>query len=161
MLEALRRNITWRAIPFAGIAAGTVYLIVSALALPLFYGVDGSLIFRYSASLVMGSRILTDHSFVYVLVGLVVHYALSIFFALVIAIVIHRWGLAVGIIGGAILGLAIYSIDLYFMTRVFDWFFAINNPALVIAHILFGAIAGGVYESFDHYDMPLVGERAS
>jgi hypothetical protein len=78
---------------------------------------------------------------------------------LVIAIVVHRWGLIVGIVGGAILGLAIYGINLYAMTTFFTWFFALNNRVLLLSHILFGAVAGGVYELFDHYDLPLVTEE--
>jgi hypothetical protein len=94
-----------------------------------------------------------------VVVGVIVHYALSILFALVIALVIHRGGLWFGIIGGAILGLAIYSINLYTMTVFFEWFFAIHNTALLISHIVFGAVAGGVYEMFDHFDLPISQER--
>jgi hypothetical protein len=69
-----------------------------------------------------------------------------------IAVVIHRWGLLVGIIGGGIMGIAIYLLNLYFFTVLFEWFFAINSSVLLLSHILFGATAGGVYELFDQYD---------
>ena len=82
----------------------------------------------------------------------------SIICALVIAIVIHRWGLGVGIVGGAILGLAIYGINMYSLTYFFDWFFAIKSNVFLFSHVLFGATAGGVYELFDHYDLPLIEE---
>jgi hypothetical protein len=100
----------------------------------------------------MGSTVIADGGAPAVMVGGLVHYALSILFALVIAIVIHRWGLLVGIIGGGVLGLAIYLINLYTMTLWFEWFFAIDSSVLLLSHILFGATAGGVYELFDHYD---------
>jgi uncharacterized membrane protein YagU involved in acid resistance len=89
------------------------------------------------------------------IVGIIVHYVLSLLFALLIAIVIHRWGLWVGIIGGAIMGLAIYAIDFYTMTAFFPWFFAINNVILLVGHVVYGAVTGGIYETFDHYDLPL------
>ena len=36
---------------------------------------------------------------------------------------------------------------------------AINNVLLVASHVLFGAVAGGIYELYDHYDVPLIKER--
>lgn len=161
MLDALRRNVMWRAIPFAGLAAGTVHLLTNVILMPLIYDLDPTLLLRYFASLVLGSNILTDHQSLYLIIGIVVHYVLSILFTLVIAIVVHRWGLLVGIVGGAILGVAIYLINLYALTAVFQWFYAINNTALLISHVLFGAVAGGVYELLDRYDEPLVKERAA
>ena len=47
------------------------------------------------------------------------------------------------------------------MTRIFDWFFTLNNPVLVLSHVVFGAVAGGVYEAFDHYDEPLGGQEVA
>ncbi|HEX2619864.1 MAG TPA: hypothetical protein VHL11_06950 [Phototrophicaceae bacterium] len=157
-MQDLQKHMTWKAIPFAGLAGGTVFLLVNLVLTPLLLQLDSLLILRYFASLVMGSAVLTDTtSTTAALVGVLVNYALSIVFALVIALVIHRWGLLVGIIGGAILGLCIYAIDLYTMTRFFEWFFAINSPVLLISHVLYGAVVGAVYESFDHYDVPVRG----
>ncbi|MBC8171530.1 MAG: hypothetical protein H7X77_07645, partial [Anaerolineae bacterium] len=116
MIQSIQRNVTWRAIPIAGLVAGTVFLLVNVLLMPVVYQINGLLVVRYIASLVMGSSVLDSTDTGTLVVGLIVHYALSMLFTLVIAIVIHRWGLVVGIIGGALLGLAIYSINLYTMT---------------------------------------------
>lgn len=155
MIQSIRRNVTWRAIPVAALAAGTVHLLINVIFTPLLLQVNPLLILRYMGSLVLGEGVLTTNSVVPIIVGVIVHYALSFVFTLVIAIVIHRWGLLVGIVGGAILGLAFYGINLYTMTLLFSWFFAINSAVLLVSHILFGAVAGGVYEMLDHYDMPL------
>jgi hypothetical protein len=156
----MRENITWSAVWIAGFVGGTVFLVTSILFTPLLLGVESGLVLRYFASLVMGEAVVngdvtTTSSLI---VGVIVHYALSMLFALVIAIVVHRWGLLVGIIGGALLGLAIYGINLYTMTLLFPWFFAINNSVLLVSHVLFGALVGGVYEMFDHYDQPFKNE---
>jgi hypothetical protein len=159
MLLALRRNVTWRAIPFAGLAAGTAHLLVNILLTPLMLDLRPVLPVRYMGSLVLGDRALTDSGVGPLIVGIVVHFVLSILFALLIAIVVHRWGLLVGIVGGAVLGLAIYAINYYSMTLLFDWMFAINSPVQVIAHLVFGAVAGGVYETYDHFDLPVAKEN--
>jgi hypothetical protein len=155
MLHAIRRNVTWRAIPFAGLAAGTAHLLVNLILTPVMLDVQPGVPLRYMGSLVLGEGALTEPGILPLAVGVVVHYVLSILFALLIAIVVHRWGLLVGIVGGALLGLAIYAINFYTMTLFFDWMFAINSSVAVIAHLVFGAVAGGVYETYDHFDLPL------
>ncbi len=108
----LRKNLLWRAIPVAGLAGGAAFLAVGAVLTPLLLQVNGFIVLRYSAALVMGDKALMNPNAVVVLVGLLVHAALSILFALLIAIIIHRWGLRVGVIGGALLGAALYGINL-------------------------------------------------
>lgn len=157
MLDALRRNVRWRAIPVAGVAAGTAFLLCNAILMPLVLQVSPLLILRYMGSLVMGSQVVNQTDTLPLVVGLLVHFVISILLTLVISVVIHRWGLAVGIIGGAILGLALYAINLYTFTLFFPWFFAINSLVLLLSHVLFGAVAGGVYETFDDYDLPITG----
>lgn len=156
MLEAIQRNVAWRAIPFAGLIAGTVFLLINLILSPLLLQIDPTIILRYFASLVMGPSALVSDNASFLLVGILTHYALSILFTFVISIVIHKWGLGVGIVGGAILGLSIYGINLYTGTLIFEWFYAIDSPLLIVSHIIFGAVAGGVYEMLDHYDEPLM-----
>lgn len=157
MLESIQKNVTWRAIPIAGVSAGTIFLLVNFVLTPLLLEVDPAIILRYMASLILGSDVLMEsNSAEIIIAGLGVHYGISLIGAFVIAIVIHRWGLLVGIVIGAILGLAIYGINLYTLTFFFDmdWFIAINSLVFMISHVAFGATAGGVYELFDHYDVP-------
>ena len=157
MLQSIQRNVTWRAIPFAGLAAGTAHLLVNLVLTPLMLDLQPDLILRYMGSLALGQGVLmeTDNTVVPVVVGLIVHFTLSILYTLLIAIVIHRWGLIVGILGGALLGLCIYLINYYTMTTFVNWMFAIDSPVMIIAHLIFGAVAGGVYETYDHFDLPI------
>ena len=160
MLEAIQRNVTWRAIPVAGIVAGTVFLLINMIFNPILYEIDAFFILQYFGSLVLGTDALLESSMTVLIVGAIVHYLLSILFTLVISIVIHRWGLLIGIIGGGLLGLALYAINFYTMTVFFEWMFAINNTLIVISHIAFGAVAGGIYEAMDTYDEDLVEVKA-
>jgi hypothetical protein len=154
-MEAIRSNVTWRAIPFAGLAAGTAHLLALLILSPLMLDIQPVLPLRYMGSLVLGQGVLMDANVATLAVGLLVHYILSIFFTLIIAIVVHRWGLAVGILGGALLGLCIYAINFYTMTILFKWMFAMHSTVSVIAHLIFGAVAGGIYETYDHFDLPI------
>lgn len=156
MIEAIQKNVTWRAIPLAGIVGGTVLLIVNFILSPLIYEVSGWILLRYNAGLLLGSDAVTSTRTDVLVIGALVHYAFSIIFSVIIAIVIHRWGLAVGIIGGAILGLALYGINLYTMTAFAEWFFAIHSTVFALSHALYGATVGGIYETFDHFDVDYV-----
>lgn len=157
MQAALRdlARIDTRATLIAALVGGTVFLLVNVILTPIELEVDATLILRYIAALVMGSDVLTEDQTYTLFVGVALHYLLSLLFTIVIAVVVHRWGLLVGVVGGAILGLALYGINLYTMTAFFEWFFAINSNVLLLSHVLFGATVGGVYELFDHYDIAL------
>ena len=154
-MNSLLRHVTWRAVLVSGLVAGTLFLLTDLVFAPLVTKTNATVTLRYFAALVMGSKVLTQSGTGILAVGVVVHYILSLVFALVIALVVHRWGMLVGIVGGAILGVAIYGINLYTLTVFFPWFFAINSTVILLCHAIFGAVAGGVYEMFDHYDLPL------
>lgn len=157
MWQSIQKNMSWRAIPIAGFVAGTVFLVMNLALMPILMDVDAEIILRYMASLVLGSDVLIEESSTAMIVtGIAVHYSLSLLTTFIIAIVIHRWGLLIGIGIGSLLGLAIYGINFYALTFLFDleWFLAINNLLFMLSHVLFGAVAGGVYELFDHYDVP-------
>jgi len=154
-MNSILRHVTWRAVLISGLVAGTLFLLADVVLAPAILKVDAGLTLKYFAALVLGSKVLTQSGATILITGVIVHYVLSLVFALVIAIVVHRWGMVVGIIGGAILGVAIYGINLYTVTLLFPWFFAINSTVILLCHAIFGAVAGGVYEMFDHYDLPI------
>lgn len=150
--SSVQKNMTWKAVPIATFLAGTIFLIIHLVVSASAFEIEPALLLRYYASLILGNEVLLETGSGAVVVGIIVHYLLSFFFTLLVAIVVHRWGLLVGIIGGAILGLAVYGLNLYLFTVLFEWFFAIDSYALLLSHIAFGATAGGIYELFDHYD---------
>lgn len=161
MQNTILRNISLKAVVLAWLAGATVFLAANLILMPLALDINAGVILRYTASLVMGRDVLVEDSSAPLIIGALVHYALSLAFTLIIVVVIFRWGLLIGIVAGAILGLAIYGINLYFMTLIFDWFFAANNSVLLLSHILFGATVGGVYEMFDAYDTDFIKENVA
>ena len=154
----LRQVLDWRLAVFAGLCGGTVFLVLTLLFAAFSWHISGWSVLRYMASIVLGAGVLpppAGFDFVVVVVALLVNYALAIFYALVLAAIIHRWGFLVGLIGGALFGVAIYFINLYAVTLFFPWFFSLNSTALLISFIAFGAVTGSVYELFDTNDASL------
>jgi len=149
-------NIAWKAIPIAWLVAATAFLAVNWIFNPSYLGISSTFLFPYFASIVLGPDVLIDPSTTTLIIGGVVHYLLALVFTFIIAIVIHRWGFLIGLIGGGLLGLAFYAINFYTMTLFFDWMFAIHNPVLVTSHVVFGAVAGGIYELLDDYDTSII-----
>ncbi len=160
MIASIRNNMTWHAIPIAAVGAGLAFLLINVVLTPLVLDVGAGVTLRYFAALVLGPEVLTDDSQTTIIVGILVHFLISLLFTFIIALVVHRWGLIVGIVGGGILGLAVYGINLYAMTLLFPFFFAIHSGVLILSHIVFGAAAGGIYELFDHFDQPLLEEQS-
>jgi hypothetical protein len=145
----MRQLVDWRAAIIAGIVAAIVFLLVQMVARAALTPGGFWVPLRYIASIVMGESVLpppASFALAPVLVGLLVHFILSIIYALILAFIIHRWGLAVGIVGGAIFGLGLYAINYYTFSYLFPWFFPIRSWIDIASHVLFGAVAGGVYE---------------
>lgn len=148
----LRQIVDWSAAVWAGLIAGSVLLILMILLIPPDYDGNGWMMIRYIASLVMGKGVLPppmDFDPLTTIVALLVHFAVSLAAALVLAFITHRWGLITGILVGAAFGLGLYAINVYTLTYIFPWFFALNSLKFAILHVVFGALAGGIYEGIE------------
>lgn len=147
----MRQVMDWRAALWAGIIAGAVFLIAQMVLLSLLAGGSPWVVPRRIAAIVLGEAVLSPPAFSLsiVLVALLVHFFLSVVYALILAFIIHRWGMIVGIVGGALFGLALYVINFYTFSILFPWFFPVRSWIDVFTHMLFGAVAGGVYEALE------------
>lgn len=132
---------------WAGIVSGLLFLLMYLFLMPLAVGGDASILLQYLASIVLGPEtVLTAATPVVVATALVVHFVLAMIWAVIITIVIHRWGMIIGILLGGLLGLAIYGINFFSFIFLFPWFWPLNTVLLALIHVAFGAVAGGVYE---------------
>ncbi|MCI0397566.1 MAG: hypothetical protein L0332_16935 [Chloroflexi bacterium] len=148
----LRQLVDWRAAVIAGVVAGAVFLVLQMILFPLVTGGAPWVVMRMIAAIVMGEGVLpppADFDPVIFLVALLVNFALSILFALILAVIVHRWGLLVGVIGGALFGLAVYAINFYTFSFFFPWFFPVRSWIDVLTLVIYGAVAGGVYEALE------------
>jgi hypothetical protein len=148
--EQLTASVDWTAAVWAGVLAGGISFLLYLFLVPAIVGSGNAwAMMRYIASIPMGPDVLAppatfDGGLMVAALG--VHFAIAIVMALVIAFVLHRWGILTGILGGAVFGLFFFGINYYTMTLFFPHLFAMSHWTVVAIHVVFGALAGGIYE---------------
>ncbi len=146
----MRQLVDWSAAIWAGIVGGIIFLVLNLVLSRAVLGISPWAILRYFASPVLGEGVLPPpihFRLDAVIVGIIFHMLLSIVFAMVIAFLIHRWGIWVGIILGGLLGLALYVINFY--NPLLPQFSILRSWVMLVTHIVFGALAGGIYEALE------------
>ena len=104
------------------------------------------------ASIALGESILPppdQFDLIALVTAIAIHFIISILYALLIAFIIHRGGLITGLLGGALLGLGLYAIQFHAFTYFFSWLLALRGGLMVLTHVIYGAVAGGVYEALE------------
>ena len=145
----VRHVMDWKAAVLAGLIAGAVFLVVLLIAYPLATGGTPWTIFRFIGAMILGEAVLpppTSFDAGIVITAVIVHFTLAVLYTLVLAFILHRWRLLVSVIGGALFGLALYLINFFTFTFFFAWFYPARAWPFSLVHILFGALAGGIYE---------------
>lgn len=145
----VRHLMDWKAAVIAGLIAGAIFLLVLLVAYPLVTGGTPWTVFRFMGAIILGESVLpppTTFDAGVVVTAVLLHFILSVIYTLVLAFIVHRWGILITVIGGALFGLALYLINFFTFTMFFPWFYPARAWPFSVVHILFGAIAGGVYE---------------
>jgi len=146
--KRMRQLVDWGAAFWAGLISGGFTFILCLLfsgilvKSPWFY-------IRLVSSLIYGSRVLLTPAVFdlgYLLLGLVLHLILALLIAMLIAIIVHKYGILISVVGGAIIGLAVYSIGFYSFSHFFPWLIPFRSSVFMLEFIFYGALAGGLYE---------------
>lgn len=144
------RTVDGAAAASAAVAAALLSLVAYLFFVPTAVGNgDYGLVLRFIASILLGTEVLepsTPLTAGIVAGAIAVHALVAAVMTATIAFALHRWGLVVGVIGGALLGLAFYGVNYFALTGLFEQFHAMAHWSVALVHILFGAVAGGVYE---------------
>jgi len=147
----VHRTPDWRAAAMAGLAAGVIFVVLESV---LTLAMGGSLWapLRMTAAIVMGQGVTAQAATFgggVVLVGLVVHFVLSIVFTLILAAIMAPFNLdsSVGMttLAGLVFGLAVYLIDFYGFARLFPWFIEARGALSLVTHLIFGLVAADIY----------------
>jgi uncharacterized membrane protein YagU involved in acid resistance len=145
-----RTPIDWRAAVLAGVISGFIFLILELVMVPLFLGDSAWAPPRMIAAIVMGEGVLPPpgtFDLGVVLVAMLVHFPLSIIYAIVLAFVIARMSVGISLGVGAAFGLLLYLVNFYGFTALFPWFAMARNWVQIFAHVTFGVVAAWAYKS--------------
>ncbi len=144
------RVIDWKAAIIAGIIAGAIFMMLEMMLVPLIGGGSPWGPPRMIAAIGMGKDVLpppADFAVAPLMVAMLIHFPLSIVFAVILAVVIQRFGLGLAILIGAIFGLILYFVNFYGFTAIFPWFAMARNGISIFSHIVFGAAAAWIYKA--------------
>ena len=151
----VRQLVDWGAAIRASIIAGTLFLLACLFLTQIFLpGFSSTMMVRYFASILMGNEILAAEASnpltwrAFLSMGLF-HYAMAFAFAVLVAFIVHRWGIVLSAIVGALLGLCHYAVNIYGLTLLVPQFFVMESLYFLVLHILFGAITGTLYEALE------------
>ena len=146
-----RRTPDWRAAAIAGCVAGAVFLVLELLAMSVI-GQSPWGPLRMIAAIPLGRGVLSQSATVdagIVLAALIVHFILSVIFALILVVIIAPFNfdssLAMASLAGAVFGVAVYLVNYYGLSQAFPWFAAARGWVSLISHIVFGLVAADVY----------------
>lgn len=102
------------------------------------------------AAIIMGKGVLpppAPFDMAVLLVAMMVHFGVAIVLAILFAVLISATdaGMAGSIIGGAVLGVAVYFVNFYGSTALFPWFAMARGPITLFTHAMFGLVLGWTY----------------
>ena len=139
-----RGSISPKILLIAGLGAG---VIATAAQLSLWWLADIPVLetlfrdARLTAALVMGTGVLPPPATAQwniLLVATFIHFALSIAYALIPALLVSRLRAGPALVAGAAYGLMIYLVNLYGLTWLFPWFAVARDWVTLVTHLVFG-----------------------
>jgi hypothetical protein len=93
--------------------------------------------------------------------AMAVHAALSILFAVILAVLIARVPSNTVLAVGIAFGVALYIVNFYGFTALFPWFAMARNWVSIVAHAIFGFTAAWAYQSLARRAPSPAGSRST
>ena len=140
-------HISGKALFCAALAAGAVFLVLMLALAPLM-GMTPWAPTRLIAAITMGREALSPPDTFdsgAVSAAIIIHFALSIVYALVFAFIAKGRSRLTDTMLGAAFGLVVYLVNFYGFTYLFPWFAEARHWATIVSHVAFGAVLGYVY----------------
>jgi uncharacterized membrane protein YagU involved in acid resistance len=137
----------WRKGVIGGLGAGLVFVMMEMALVPTVGGGELWGPPRMMGAIVLGTDALpppATFDAAIVMVGLIVHFALSAVLGVIFAAAAAKLRLsgAMAIAAGAVFGLIVYAVNFYGLTALFPWFAMARNAITIASHVVFGAVLG-------------------
>ncbi len=146
---SVSRAIDWSAAIQAGVIAGVVFMVLEMILVPLVAGGSPWGPPRMIAAILLGKGVLPPPATFAVgpfMAAMIVHFALSILFGIILALFIRGLGTGRAVLVGLGFGLVLYLVNFYAFTAVFPWFAAARTPVTIFTHLVFGGVAAWAYK---------------
>lgn len=141
-------HISAKAVLWAGFVAGVVFLALEMILLPLVMGASPWVPTRMIAAITMGTSVLSPpdtFSSGAVAAAVVIHFVLSLAYALIFAFIGKGRSMRADALLGAAFGVLLYLVNFHVFTLQFPWFAEARNWVTILAHVAFGAVLGATY----------------
>lgn len=144
----------WVAVLYAAVVAGIVSTIMQLLLWWIFWDALPAILYRdarFAAAIIIGQEVLPPpetFDWQVMFIAIEIHFILSIVYVIILSQLLDRLKLKSSLIMGGVYGLALFTINMYGFVILFPWFGETRDWITVIAHIIFGVSAAGVYKAF-------------
>lgn len=145
----------WKTATVAGLVGGVVFMMMEMFLMPMF-GLAPSMWAppRMIAAIGMGEGVLpppATFDLTVMMVAMMIHFATSIAFAVVVALIIRRMNMGPAVVVGIVAALLLYAFVFYVMTGIaWPWFENGRNWMNIVTHIVFGGIVAWWYKARAH-----------
>ncbi len=144
----MRQLVDWHAALWAGLISGVISFTLGIFL--SWYLVKSPWFFtRLMASIILGAKVLpppVTFNLGTFIIALLIFLIIMLIYTAIIATIVHKYGIIISFLGGALVGLAAYAINFYSLSYFFPWFYPYRSWIFLVAHIVFGALAGSLYE---------------
>jgi hypothetical protein len=140
-----------RAAIYAGVAAGILATALQIVLWAIFTDAIPAILYRdsrFAAAIVLGPGVLPPPASFdpgIMMIAAVVHFALAIAYALLLARLIANLRMRTSLVVGAAFGLSVYALNMYGFTAVFPWFASSRDWITTLTHLVFGMVLAAVY----------------
>lgn len=141
-------HISGKALVWAGLAAGTIFLVLELLAMRFILGTNPGVLIRMIAAITQGSAVLpppVTPDVSVTLAAVILHFVMSLAYAVVFAFLAKGRSLRSATLLGAGYGLVLYVVNFYGFTMLFPWFAQARDWSSVVTHLIFGGVLGAMY----------------
>lgn len=144
-------RVSGKAVVWAGLVSGVVFLGFEMIMMPVLMGASPWAPLRMIAAITQGASVLTPIDTFDIGAALaagVVHFALSLAYALLFAFIGKGHSIATDASVGAVFGLALYLVNFHLLVAFFPWFAELRGWASMAGHLVYGGVLGATYAAF-------------